>query len=348
MEEPREAEPDVMDTVGEGVIFTSGEWTLERYTPDRIGEWDSFVKESRNGTFILTRPYMDYHSDRFKDFSMMMRRRGRLTALLPANISGDTLRSHQGLTYGGWIVPMRHYDAADTLPMWRCWLEGCRAAGIRMIDYKPVPGIFTRVPAQEDEYVLFRTGGVLAECNLSTAVDLRYPRGLNTLQRRHLRHALALNPVIEETRDCRPFWEMLSMCLSERHEAAPVHTAEELQLLMDRFPDNIRLHEIRLDGKLAAGVCIYDTGVTAHTQYIATTAEGRHCNMLTPLMVHLMDEVYAGRRYFDFGTSNEDHGRVLNEGLVRQKCAYGGSGVVYTRWSIDVGRGLENLVSSGV
>lgn len=322
-----------MDTLS-GASYTLGDWTLERYTPERAGEWDAFVKEARNGTFLFERPYMDYHSDRFEDFSLMMRRRGRLTGVLPANITGTELHSHGGLTYGGWVLPMRHYDASEALPMWRCWLEGCREWGIERIDYKPVPWIFTRVPAQDDEYMLFRMGATLAECNLSTAVDLREPRGLNTLQRRHLRHALALGPEMRETRDCGEFWEMLRACLAERHEAAPVHTAGELQLLMDRFGDRIRIHEVRLDGELMAGVCIYDTGLVAHTQYIATTPEGRRLNMLTPLMVHLMDEVYAGRRYFDFGTSNEDHGRVLNDGLVRQKSAYGGSGVAYTRWTL--------------
>lgn len=324
--------------------------TIERYSPERAGEWDTFVRESRNGTFLLLRDYMDYHSDRFEDFSLMARHRGRLLGVLPANITADensrrVLHSHQGLTYGGWVLPMRHYDATDALPLWRSWLTACREWGITEADYKPMPWIFTRVPAQDDEYMLFRTGSVMTECNLSTAVDLRAPRGLNTLQRRHLRHALALNPEISETRDCEAFWRMLDDCLRERHEASPVHTAAELQLLMDRFPDNIRIHEVRAEGRLMAGVCVYDTGVTAHTQYIATTPEGRRCNMLTPLMVHLMESVYAGRRYFDFGTSNEDRGRVLNDGLVRQKCAYGGSGVVFTRWRIDVERALKRIGS---
>lgn len=40
-------------------------------------------------------------------------------------------------------------------------------------------------------------------------------------------------------------------------------------------------------------------------------------------------------RYFDFGTSNESHGLLLNEGLYRQKSSLGGSGVAYTRYVID-------------
>ena len=36
-------------------------------------EWDAFVGASKNGTFLLTRPYMDYHADRFTDHSLIAR-----------------------------------------------------------------------------------------------------------------------------------------------------------------------------------------------------------------------------------------------------------------------------------
>ena len=80
------------------------EIAIERYTPGCREEWDSFVRQSRNGTFLFCRDYMDYHSDRFCDHSLMARHKGRLYAVLPANQEGSMLHSHQGLTYGGWVV----------------------------------------------------------------------------------------------------------------------------------------------------------------------------------------------------------------------------------------------------
>ncbi len=45
---------------------------------------------------------MEYHNDRFTDASVIIYdEKGKITALLPANISGDTVFSHGGLTYGG-------------------------------------------------------------------------------------------------------------------------------------------------------------------------------------------------------------------------------------------------------
>lgn len=319
-------------------------WRIERHSPQMADAWDEFVAESRNGTFLLQRRYMDYHSDRFADMSLTACKHGRLLAVLPANITSDgTLHTHQGLTYGGWVTASKHFDGADMLALWRAWMEWCEAEGVAKVDYKPVPWIYTRYPAQEDEYMLFRSGAVADEVNLSAAIDLRDMRGLNTLQRRHLRKSLAMGPEISETRDPAEFWAMLDECLRSRHETAPVHSEAELRLLMERCGDHIRIHEIRLDSRLMAGVCIYDTGTVAHAQYIAATSEGRARNMLTPLFTHLIEREYYSRRYFDFGISNEDRGRWLNEGLLRQKCSYGASGVAYTRWTVDVAEALGRL-----
>lgn len=314
-----------------------GGWSIRVYDRSLMGEWDRFVREARNGTFLFERGYMDYHSDRFSDSSLMAYKNGRLLALLPADLSSEgVLRSHGGLTYGGWVTSAAHFDGGDMMALGESWAAWCRGRGIHTIDYKPLPWIFARYPAQEDIYLLSRMGGRPVEVNLSSTVDLRAPRGFNTLQRRHLRHGLAMNPEMRQTLRAADFWPMLEACLAGRHGAVPVHTAAEMQMLMDRFPENIHIHMCCLDGEPTAGVCIYDTGIVAHAQYIATTPRGRQTNMLASLFSFLMSGPYAGRRYFDFGTSNENHGRILNEGLLRQKNAYGASGTVFERWIVEL------------
>ena len=39
-----------------------------RYTADRELEWNDFVGQSKNATFLFYRGYMDYHADRFADY----------------------------------------------------------------------------------------------------------------------------------------------------------------------------------------------------------------------------------------------------------------------------------------
>ena len=77
---------------------------IVKYSSGLKNEWDSFVESSKNGTFLFFRNYMDYHSDRFEDFSLMVYRKGKLYALLPGNKNGQVYYSHQGLTYGGLIM----------------------------------------------------------------------------------------------------------------------------------------------------------------------------------------------------------------------------------------------------
>ena len=77
-----------------------------KYTPEHATEWNEFIRSSKNGTFLLDRNYMDYHSDRFEDCSVMFIEKERIFAVFPANINRDKgiVYSHQGLTYGGLIM----------------------------------------------------------------------------------------------------------------------------------------------------------------------------------------------------------------------------------------------------
>lgn len=63
---------------------------IRRYSPDQAEAWNLFVAQSKNGTFLFDRRFMDYHADRFADHSLMVYRRGKLYALLPGNVADET------------------------------------------------------------------------------------------------------------------------------------------------------------------------------------------------------------------------------------------------------------------
>ena len=86
---------------------------IHRYTAAYHRDWNDFVSESSNGTFLFLREYMEYHADRFTDYSLLVYDGNKLLALLPANRSGDVLYSHAGLTYGGLIVTTRNTTAGS-------------------------------------------------------------------------------------------------------------------------------------------------------------------------------------------------------------------------------------------
>ncbi len=313
--------------------------TIERYRPERAEEWNEFVATARNSTFLFNRGFMDYHSDRFDDHSLIVRDGNRPIALLPANITTESdgtriLHSHSGLTYGGWILGERHPDAGEMLEIFRLLKEYSRNRNIVALDYKPIPFIYSAMPAQEDLYALFREGAQLTQRNISVAINLDANPGFNTQQKRNLKRGIKVETEIG-INTVEVFHRLLTQCLAERHGVAPVHTENELRLLAGRFPDKIKIYLIYAYGEPQAGVCLFDCGNVVHAQYICSTEIGRKEGLLTRLFDYLIDPAkFPGARYFDFGICNEDGGRMLNEGLYRQKSGMGGSGVAYDRYML--------------
>lgn len=263
-------------------------------------------------------------------------------ALLPANEVSETggekiLQSHGGLTYGGWVCGPRHPDAEEMLQLFGLLIDYGKGKGFSAIDYKPIPWIYARRPSQEDIYALFRYGAKLTESHISAAIDLSDNPGFNTRQKRYLKRALKVaNVEILERDDAAGFHKLLAECLRERHGVAPVHTADELQLLKSRFPSQIRIFMLRDEEGWQAGVCVFDCGPTVHCQYICSTLRAREEGLLTRLFSYLIEDEYSDRRYFDFGTNNEDYGRFLNASLYRQKHGLGGTGVIYARYTLPL------------
>lgn len=312
--------------------------TIEQYNDSMSGLWDEAVRASRNGTFLHLRGYMDYHRDRFVDSSLVARDDDRIVALLPACREGDTLYSHRGLTYGGWLVPSRHFDVTTMLEVWNKATDFLRGIGIANIVYKPVPHIYHSYPCEEDLYALFRAGAQLVESNISATIDLDEPLLFDRGNKRNVNLAIKNGVVVGESTRWTDYWQVLDSLLMEKYDRHPVHTLEEIDLLRSRFPENIRLFTATQGDEILAGVVMYFCGnEVAHSQYIASTEKGRDLKALTLLFDHLIKEAsQAGFRYFDFGISTEDGGRYLNEGLVRQKCRLGGRGIVYNTYKLTI------------
>ena len=308
-----------------------------RYDASMTARWDEFARMSRNGTMLHQRGYMDYHSDRFKDCSLVALHEGKLCALLPACVEGDTLWSHRGLTYGGWLVPLKHFDATVMVEVMDAACQWMVGNSIKRLVYKPVPHIYHRYPCEEDLYALFRHQAKLIETNISTTIDLTCPLPLDRGNKSGANAARKAGINVGPSEDWEGYWRLLSSLLDERYGTRPVHTLDEMRLLHGRFPEGIRLYTATLDGEMLAGVVMYLSQPGAHCQYIGASPQGKDSKALTLLFDYLIGEAKAsGYRYFDFGISNEDHGRYLNEGLVRQKSRLGGRGIVYNTFEIDL------------
>ncbi len=307
----------------------------KRYNSSLASEWDRVVEESRNGTFLFKRNYLDYHSDRFSDHSLMFELGGEIVALLPANQKEGVIYSHQGLTYGGVIMTSR-CKGAVVLEIFEKMIGYYRANGIKAIIYKPVPHIYHIKPSEEDIYALYRYKAELYSCGISSTIDLTQEICFNSLRTRGVKKALANNIEVKEEFNFAPFWEMLTQNLQQRHSVSPVHTLKEIEMLRDRFPENIRLYTASQSNELLAGVVIYETATCIHSQYIASSQKGRDLSALDLLFLNLIKERYKEYRYFDFGISTESNGDILNNGLLSQKEGFGATATIYNSYKITL------------
>ncbi len=302
--------------------------------------WDKFVRDSRNATFLLTRDYMEYHSDRFEDHSyVIFDGKGKVETLLPASIHGKELRSHGGLTYGGFILGPRSSGASPSNPL--TWLESLRPIlreeGIDLLLYKAIPHIYHRYPAEEDLYALWRMGAELQCRNLATVIDVSRPMHSSRLGKRAVKRRDAAGITVRSTDDVADFWQIIIDDRRTRHNTVPVHTCAEMQSLRDKFPDEILFFVAEAAGEILAGAVIYKAGDVLHLQYAAATDVGKDLYAVDVIYNALIFDILKDAKWFDFGTSNEDGGRYLNEGMVRHKEEFGGRSIVYDQYLLRLG-----------
>lgn len=311
---------------------------IEKYSSEKEDIWNKFNKESKNSLFMFDRKYMDYHSDRFKDHSLMFYDEDKLIAILPLSEHGEELKSHGGLTYGGFITDskMKQHTMNDCF---ETFISYAKENGFSKVTYKCIPHIYHNQPAEEDRFALFANGAQLVTVDVSTYVNLSSPLKMPKGRKAQISRAKREGVVIEELsslEDFEVFIELENAVLKERHEVTAVHTGSELKLLKDRLPENIHLFASMKDGNLIAGTVVYEYNTVVHTQYMAADDEARTIGALDLSVATVIEKYKDSKKWLDFGISTE-HGKIyLNEGLCSQKEGFGGRTGVYEIWELNL------------
>lgn len=309
---------------------------IVKYKPEHKKKWDEFAKNSKNTHFFFQRDYMEYHSDRFNDFSLMIfDKAGELIALLPANLKDDILYSHQGLTFGGFLVNDK-MKTETMLDIFKTLNFFCKEQNIKKIIYKCIPYIYHIKPSEEDRYALFRNDAKLIRRDVSATIDLTNKIKYQEQRIRAVKKAKKNNLIFEESKDFKSYWSILEETLAIQHDAKPVHNLEEIKKLAELFPNNIKLFVALKNNKVLGGTLIFENKIIVHTQYLVNSLEGRNIGALDFVIDKLINEVYRDKKYFDFGISNENEGRYLNTGLIAQKEGFGARAVVHDFYEIQI------------
>lgn len=299
-------------------------------------EWDEFVDSSDNGTIFHTRKFLSYHpDDRFKDASLVFKRKNNLFSVFPAAIiereGKKILSSHGGASYGSFAYrsDLNFQDAHELVD---CLLDYAKKLKVDRVQLTPPPIIYQSKLSNYIDFALVRNGFGYLKREVSSVVQLDVEKDnlIYTYRpeaRTALKKAQKEGVQIVETERFEEYYEILKKNLKMRHGVTPTHTLDELLRLKYMFPSKIRLWGAFLDDKLIAGVCNFSANskvvLAFYISHDEAYQEYRAVNLLFyEIMKRYQDE---GFKYLDFGifTVNMDP----NWGLARFKENFGSRGI---------------------
>jgi len=321
-------------------------YSVVKYSEAYFSEWNHFISASKNGTFLLDRNFMEYHSDRFEDYSLMIFEDKTLISVLPAHKINDDIYSHWGLTYGG-LIYNEKIKLTTVIKAFGVLLEYLYGNNITKLFVKLIPVIYHKYPSDEFSYTLFVAGASLIRKDTMSIIDNRNKLPFTKTRRQSIRRGDKNGLIIKEESEFELFWnKILIPNLYSRHDVKPVHSAKEIILLQQKFPDNIRHFNVYHGDKIVAGTTVFITDTVAHPQYISGNQDKNELGSLDFLYDHLINEVFKDKNYFDFGISNEAQGRKLNEGLLFWKESFGARTLVHDFYEVETSnfKMLDNVL----
>jgi len=321
-------------------------YTIKRYQENDYANWNAFINQAKNATFLFHRDFMDYHKDRFEDYSLQVFKGEKLVAVLPANRVENVVYSHQGLTYGG-LVYGDKLKLASVILVFKAILFYLNENEITKIQLKTIPSIYHNKPAEELNYALFLAEAQLIRRDTLAVIDLSKPILIAKGRKEGVKKGTVNDLKVKEVNDFDDFWEnILIPNLEKRYQVKPIHSLQEINNLKKSFPENIRQFNVYCKDKIVAGATLFESENVIHSQYISADKNKNETGSLDFLYHLFIEEVFKEKKFFDFGTSNENKGRILNKGLSFWKESFGACTIVHDFYEVETINysKLENVI----
>lgn len=315
------------------------EYIVRKYDGSDFFKWDTFVEEnSINGTFLQTRRFLSYHPEgRFLDFScLVFDRKEHLVAVCPAcEIIQEqkVLISHAGSTYGGIIVCEKHFKVKKIIEIVKALEMFWKENGFKKVILKQTPNIFSKERNDLFQYVYSFNGFLnFSELNLYVDFEKRSENILKEMaqgkrtnvhncQKRGLyyKKLITFEEIVEMHR-------LLSVTLM-KHDLTPVHTPDEIfEFQTERLKRECQCFGVYEGEKMIAGSMMFyfHSVKVAHAQYLCADPEYNRLSPMTFTYYSMLEEMREeGFEKVSWGIVTEDMGRILNEGLARNKEDFG-------------------------
>ena len=170
-------------------------FSIKRYEANDYEQWNAFVSQAKNATFLFHRDFMEYHQDRFEDFSLMAFENEKLIAILPANKVQNTVYSHQGLTYGG-LVLLPKAKMNQVIEVFKTLLKFLNDASISTLFLKQIPSIYCDTFSDEMDYLSYVCQAKLHMKHAISVVNLNHPLQISKSRRECVNRGKKLQLII--------------------------------------------------------------------------------------------------------------------------------------------------------
>lgn len=287
-----------------------------RYSAAHQPIWDDFIRKSANGCFLHQRNFMEYHAHRFVDHSLLFFDQEVLMACLPAHVTNNCLYSHLGLTYAGIIASAKAESRQIFLQALKDYASEHQFDKLEL----RLPPKYYDPALEQHSQDLLEAGFQTQDQTLDLFVDLTtnwIPSPKKTAGYRNGKFNVLKFTV---SQDLSEFWnQLLIPKLQERHQARPVHSLQEMELLLSRFPDQILQYYVEVHGEKVGGITLFDFGKILKVQYAAASDMGFRHNAMDFLYQEIIQDARdMGKEFVDMGIVNNPDGSI-NEGLLHFK-----------------------------
>lgn len=305
---------------------------IQRYSASQKESWDNFVTTSQTHSILFYRDFMEYHSNRFQDYSLMIYLKKKLIAIFPANINQEgVLHSHQGLSYGG--IQFNSLTLFETrLKVYHEVFLFLFKNGVSTVHVKSIPRCYS---ADSSNDLIFQwLKGICFRTDIYSCIPKAHYKNPNRNRMRHINNALTLDIEIRKTDAYSNFWnQILIPNLQKRFGVSPVHTVEEIERLAAQLQNQICFYGAYQKDVLRAGIVLFIHRDVVHAQYSAGD-ENRDDGSLD-LLLDFVIKKYNPKKVFSFGTSSEEAGSRLNKGLLYWKESFRVRNDVQTFYSFE-------------
>lgn len=283
------------------------------------------MSQSKNATFLFYRDFMDYHQDRFLDYSFMIYKNDVLVAIFPANKKEMDLYSHQGLTYGG-LIFRNATELDEKKALYLYLLKFLEAETVKSLTIKPMPEFYSSENSEVFNYASIENRISIVKKNRVLAIDYHSEFKIHKTKVKRFKKMQSSGFQIKESvSEFEVFWTIVLIPrLLEKHNSNPVHSLSEIKALKKQFQHHIFQYNIYDQEEILAGITIFKKGQVVKSQYGIASEQGEKSYALDMLFVYLIQKYRdEGMHYFSMGTVNDDSHLGYSKGMLKQKQEFG-------------------------